>query len=49
MFFDAFVSYENIILEVAKDGFEGDGAGEEEIETAAQINQWLIQPAICKQ
>ena len=39
MFFDAFVSFENIISEVAKDCFEGDGAGEEEIEAAAQTNQ----------
>jgi len=30
MFFGAFVSFEKIILEVVKDGFEGDGAGKEE-------------------
>jgi len=37
MFFDAFVSYENIIVEVAKDGFEGDGSGEEEEYAATNL------------
>jgi len=30
MLFDAFVSFENIILKIAKDSFEGEGAEDEE-------------------